>query len=296
MIATPRSCQRINSRSSPAVISSAMSRLTAHPRSRLEEDHRPRQYRASHRDAALDGMAGDLEFVDEKIKSSKHISADVDRLEQENARARREMGELQQKSHNLRREFSSFKEDLYSKNERIATLNDQIEGLDDKSQLLERANAELEAKHTQDKRHNESLASRYRSQIESMTKELSKLKENESKGKRLVGQLEADLLSTQEALRKVREENALLEKTQSGCLLERDAKRREVQELESSVRGHTEKRDEWAGQLGKNLDLFKRLSGDYERVLTKMRELEAECSRLTVENQELKARSSLRDE
>lgn len=244
----------------------------------------------------IDDIAEDIEFVSEKIKTTKHISADIERLELENARARREMGELQQRSHNLRHEFSAFKGDVYSKNERITSLTDQIQGLDDKTRLMEKANAELETKHLQDKRHNEVLAARYRSQIESMTKEVAKLKESESKGKRLVGQLEVDLASTQEALRKIREENCLLEKTQAACLLERDTKRKEIQELEASVRNHTEKRDDWSSQLSKNLDLFVRLSGDYERVLTKMRELEAECARLTAENQELMARRHVRDD
>ena len=238
----------------------------------------------------IDDLAEDIDFVSEKMKVTKHISADIERLEKDNTRARREMGELQQKSHNLRHEFSAFKEDLYSKNERISSLSDQIQDMDDKTLVFERANAELEAKHSQDKRHNEALASRYRSQIESMSKELAKLRENESKGKRLVGQLEADLVSTQEALKKIREENAQLEKSQAACLLERDAKRKEVHELEASVRNHTENRDEWTSQLNKNLDLFVRLSGDYERVLTKMRELEAECARLTEENQDLRAK------
>ena len=273
-----------------------MSRLSPQTRTRVEEDSRYRSYRTSNRDARIEDIAEDIEFVSQKMKATKHISADIERLEQENSRARREMGELQQRSHNLRHEFSAFKGDLYSKNERISSLTEQVQGLDDKARLMEKANAELETKHLQDKRHNEALAVRYRAQIESMSKEVSKLKESESKSKRLVGQLEADLESTQVALKKIREENAQLEKTQSACLLEREEKRKEIQELEASVRSHTEKRDEWSSQLSKNLDLFVRLSGDYERVLTKMRELEVEVGRLTAENQELRARRLPRED
>lgn len=233
-------------------------------------------------------LENDLVYIGERVQQNRKVTKEVERFERENLEARKDMEDIKQKSKIHRKEFEGFKEQLYTKNEKISMLNDGIRELDTRLESCAKENKDMDRKQRTDSRLNEALSSKYRSQLDGLGNELSWLQESEVKGKQLIGKLETDLSTARDTLQRLRDDNRQLENVQAKLVAERDLKRREVQEIELNVKSHKDRSGEWSSQLTGNLELFERLNADYEKVLNKLREMESECSRLTLENDDLK--------
>lgn len=242
--------------------------------------------------STIKSIKHDLASLSSKLARPAPTSREISGLRTENNCVRNDISQLKEKHEALRNEFMGYKDELFKKNERINSIKSQIAQADIQIESYLRENQVLQkAKDNHDFREN-AVLTKYNSEISTLNHKLDFLRQSDTKSREVHRSLESDLKTTQEKLSRLRQENKEMEELQLKLLKEKEELRKELADMDEDICHNKSRIQDNTAKIQENLELFKHLGGDYERVILKLQDMENKCRALTEENNRLRAASN----
>lgn len=255
---------------------------------RARIDARTAAPRESSQNRRLQQIGADLAAIAQKVD---HVQAANEARLLELGEARRleaEITEMEAQCDAVEEDLKHYKEVMFEKNEVIQRLKAEIQIDESRIINLRRKEHENEVLWAKNCDTNSFLEHRFNEDVQILSEKLDYLYENDGILSQQKRELQVNLTDCKKTLKEVETENKELDESIIELNREREQLQREVKYLDCSITESRIKADELSIKQEHNLELLETMGIDYERAISKMKQMEQAWMELKNENENLK--------